>query len=217
MDKNKDARKRREKYIKEHGEENVSFTMLDEKTVKRLKKDKKINVPEKKISVPKDMRWNEKQMASKILQGIQGGYSVDKISKSLEEVIGNNRISAIRNARTMTTSAENHGRLDSYQNLNEQGVVQKKVWIATPDDSVRESHLEIDGEEVDIDETFSNGLYFPADGTGPAEEVWNCRCSMSDHIVGFMRSDGSISYVDGKPDKTMHSEQIEKQKQSRRL
>lgn len=207
----------KEDYIKDKGDkgDDVSFTLVNEDAVKRLKEDGVIKVPEKKISVPKDMRWNEKQMASKILQGIQNGDSVNKISKSLESVVDNNKVSAMRNARTMTTAAENRGRFDSYRKLDEQGVVQKKVWIATPDDRVRASHLDIDGEEQEINAPFSNGCQFPADGNGPAEEVWNCRCSMKDYIVGFRRKDGTISYVEGGPDKTMHSEQIAAKKAER--
>lgn len=207
----------KEDYIKDKGDkgDDVSFTLVNEDAVKRLKEDGVIKVPEKKISVPKDMRWNEKQMASKILQGIQNGDSVNKISKSLESVVDNNKVSAMRNARTMTTAAENRGRFDSYKNLDAQGVVQKKVWIATPDDRVRASHLDIDGEEQEINAPFSNGCQYPADGNGPAEEVWNCRCSMKDYIVGFRRKDGTISYVEGGPDKTMHAEQIAAKKAER--
>lgn len=153
---------------------NITFDLVDESTVKRLQRDKKINVPKKKVDIPKDKRWNEKQMASKIMQGIQNGDSIAKMSKSMTEVIGNNLTSAIRNTRTMTTSAECNGRLDSYKSLADQGVVQKKVWMATPDDRTRPTHIDLDGEEQDIDKTFSNGCQFPGDGNGPAEEVWQC-------------------------------------------
>lgn len=168
--------KSRAQYIQEHsdGSNDISFDLVDEATVKRLQRDKKIKVPKKKVDIPKDKRWNEKQMASKILQGIQNGDSIAKMSKSMTEVIGNNLTSAIRNTRTMTTSAECNGRLDSYKSLADQGVVQKKVWMATPDDRTRPTHIDLDGEEQDIDKAFSNGCQFPGDGNGPAEEVWQC-------------------------------------------
>lgn len=209
--------KSRAQYIQEHsdGSNDISFDLVDEATVKRLQKDKKIKVPKKKVDIPKDKRWNEKQMASKIMQGIQNGDSIAKMSKSMTEVIGNNLTSAIRNTRTMTTSAECHGRLDSYKSLADQGVVQKKVWMATPDDRTRPTHIDLDGEEQDIDKTFSNGCQFPGDGNGPAEEVWQCRCTMTDHIIGFKRADGSISYVDYDRDKTLHDEQMEEEKEKR--
>lgn len=207
----KKKKKTKEQYIQEHiedGSESVSFQMVDEATVARLQRNGDVKLPHKKVNVPKDERWNIKQLNSKLLAGIENGDSIQKIAQSLTVVIGNNMASATRNARTMVTGAENAGRKDSYDNLAEQGVVQKKVWIATADDRTRESHLELDGEEVDIDQPFSNGLMYPGDPAGDPEEVYNCRCSMRDHIVGFRRADGTISYVDGDRGETLHDEQI---------
>jgi hypothetical protein len=210
----------RNEYIARNSEYNynedlVSFSLVDESTVRKLQKDGKVVLPQKKIDIPKDMRWNEKQMGSKLMQGIQNGYSIPKIANSLLEVIGNNKASATRNARTMTTSAENGGRLDSYKDLQARGVVQKKKWMATPDDRTRKSHIDIDGEEQDIDAEFSNGCMYPADGHGPSEEVWNCRCSMHTHIIGFRRADGSISRVNYDRDKTMHDTQMAAERKER--
>lgn len=173
-------------------------------------------MPPKKVSIPKDKRWNTRAMTGKVLKGIQNGDSVQKIAKALEEVIGNNVASAIRNARTMTTSAENHGRLDSYKNLSSQGVVMKKEWEATPDDRTRPSHIDIDGEEQEIDKLFSNGCMFPADGHGPAEEVWQCRCAMGCHVLGFRRADGSISRVEYERERTLHDDQMDAEKARRK-
>lgn len=209
---------------------NVQFDMVDKHTVDRLRKDGKVILPDKKVNVPKDMQWNMKTFGSKLLQGIERGDSVQKIADSIlpeimsktdftgktqKEIYGKGGIidknvnSAIRNARTMVTSAENHGRLDSYKDLSKQGVVMKKYWMATPDDRTRPTHVDIDGEEQDIDHLFSNGCMFPGDGKGPAEEVWMCRCSMSSHILGFKRDDGTISEVQYDRDRTLHEEQME--------
>jgi uncharacterized protein with gpF-like domain len=211
--------KSRAKYIEENAEEifsRVSFSLIDKPTVARLQKLGNIKLPKRNIDVPKDMRWNTKQLNSKLLAGILNGYSIPKLANSLIDVIGNNKASATRNARTMITQAECGGRQDSYKDLANKGVVQKKVWIATPDDRTRESHLMLDGEEVDIDEEFSNGLMFPADPSGEPEEVYNCRCSMRTHIIGFKRADGSISRVAQGRDTTMHSKQMEAEKERRR-
>lgn len=192
-------------------EDVISFTLLDAHTVERLQRDGDIKLPRKKVDIPKDERWNTKQMSSKLLQGILAGDAIPTIASSLMQVIGNNAAAAVRNARTMVTGAENVGRLDSYEDLAEKGVVQKKVWIATADDRTRESHLLLDGEEVDIDKPFSNGLMYPADPSGDPAEVYNCRCSMRDHIVGFRRADGSISYVGAERDTTSHAGKIEEE------
>lgn len=212
----------RERYIAENSEYSFNedlftFSMVDASTVDRLRRDGDIKLPPKKVNVPKDERWNTKQMSSKLMQGILQGDSIPKISESLLDVIHNNSVSATRAARTLVTQAENHGRLDSYKTLDEQGVVQEKVWIATPDSRTRASHLDVDGETVDIKDTFSNGLEYPADPSGDPAEVYNCRCSMRTEIVGFRRADGSISRVDYERDDTMHEGQMDDERSRRSI
>lgn len=55
----------------------------------------------------------------------------------------------------------------------------KKVWISSRDDRVRDSHRHLDGQSVKLDGLFSNGLKYPCDPAGPAKEVINCRCVAS--------------------------------------
>lgn len=192
-----------------------TFNIINKNTVERLKREGKVDVPAKKVDVPKDKRWNEKQMGSKILQGILGGHSVQKMSESMKEVVDNNMNSAVRQVRTMTTSAECNGRLDSYRELASKGVVLKKVWIATPDHRTRESHLEIDGQEVEIEDLFGNGCMFPGDAKAAPEEVWNCRCTMRSHILGVRLPDGSIEYTGIERDETSHDRQMDAEKDRR--
>ena len=205
----------RRKTVSEDDFNNIVFNMVDESTVDRLERLGDIKLPKKKMRIPKDERWNTKLMNSKLLQAIENGDSVLALQESLKRIIGNNTASLQRNARTMFTGAECGGRLDSYRELDSQGVVQAKVWVATPDDRTRPSHIDIDGEEVDINEEFSNGCMFPGDSDGPSEEVWNCRCTMRDHIIGFRRRDGSISRVNYQRDETIHDRQMIEEKESR--
>lgn len=211
----------------------VVFKVIDKNTIKHLQKTKKINLPRKKVDIPKDMRWNAKMFNSTLMQGIQAGMSARSIAQglfpeiyakmgvknlppsALRALIDRCIEASMRSARTMITEAENRGRLDSYNDLDMQGVVQKKVWIATPDDRTRESHFEIDGEEVEIGEEFSNGLMYPGDPKGDPSEVYNCRCSMRDHIVGFRRADGSISYIDYEREESMHDKQMAEERERR--
>ena len=51
-----------------------------------------------------------------------------------------------------------------------------KIWVAVMDDSTRDSHAMLDGEERPIDMPFSNGLMYAGDTRGEASEVINCRC-----------------------------------------
>lgn len=197
-------------------ESGVSFKMVNRETVKRLMTDRQLNLLPKRLDIPKDMRWNTKQINSSLLQGILQGESVDKIAKRIEPIMDNNAAAAVRNARTMVTGAENLGRQDSYQALQDDGVIMKKVWIATADERTRESHLVMDGQEVDIDEPFITGdgaqINYPGDPTADPGEVYNCRCSMSTRIVGFRKDDGSIEHIDFVEEPDLHDKQIEKEK-----
>lgn len=69
----------------------------------------------------------------------------------------------------------------------EKGVHTQKGWMATHDSRTRETHADIDGEFVDIDEEFSNGLEYPGDPNGDPSEVYNCRCTLVYKVVGFGR------------------------------
>lgn len=195
------------------------FTQVDEATVARRIKDGDIQLPAKKIDIPKDERWNTKQINANVLQGIIQGESMDKIAKRLEPIMDNNKNSAIRNARTLVNGAENQGRLDRYEDMEQQGIVLKKVWIATGDDRTRDWHLEMDGQEVDIDEPFVDGngneLMYPCDPSAEPETVYNCRCSMRSYVVGFKSKDG-IERVKGEPPESeRHKEEIEREKERR--
>jgi uncharacterized protein with gpF-like domain len=97
---------------------------------------------------------------------------------------------AVRNARTAVTCAQNKARFDSYERAEELGIKMKKVWLATLDDRTRESHVDLDGEEVEINEKFSNGLMFPADPEGEPSMIYNCRCRMITQIDKY-RTDWS--------------------------
>ena len=61
--------------------------------------------------------------------------------------------------------------------------VKKKQWISVIDEFTRgnrttdkANHIEMNGEEVNFDEPFSNGLDFPLQASAPPEEIINCRC-----------------------------------------
>jgi len=75
-------------------------------------------------------------------------------------------------ARTEVHNATQFGTMQGYK----QAGLNTKIWVAVVDGSTRESHAGVDGEERPIDRPFSNGLMFPGDPRGSAEEVINCRC-----------------------------------------
>lgn len=199
----------------------IRFDLVDRNTVKRMIIDGDIQLPKKKLSIPKDMRWNTKQINSAVLQGIIQGESLGQLAKRLYPIMDNNKSAAIRNARTLLTGAESRGRQDSYKAAQDDGIVMKKSWIATPDSHVRDWHIDMDGQEVDVDEAFVDGkgneLMYPGDPGGAPETVYNCRCTMESHIIGFMRPDGSISRVDYEKKPDEHDKYVELERERRGL
>lgn len=195
----------------------IKYTMADEHTVRNLIKNGLI--PQKEVDEEKDAWWNTKQIGSSVLQGILQGESIPNIAKRILPIVDNNKASAVRNARTMTTAAENRGRLDRYNDYESKGLMMKKVWIATGDKRTRDWHLSLDGEEVDKDEPFIDGLgnelQFPGDPDAKPITVWNCRCSMRSHITGVRGPSGRITPIADMHKKGLHQEQIEKERDKR--
>ena len=79
-------------------------------------------------------------------------------------------------ARTETTAVQNAAANTVYV---ENGVT-AKVWIYSQ--SGYDRHMGLDGEEVGIDEPFSNGLMYPGDEAGEADQVINCMCSFAPRV-----------------------------------
>lgn len=109
-------------------------------------------------------------------QALEAGEGIPAITKRIEEsgAFAPSRAELI--ARTETTTVTNQAGRESLSNWaaeNDAKVV--KGWLATQDSRTREEHAAMDGEEVDIDAVFSNGLLAPGEP--------NCRCSMTYRIV----------------------------------
>lgn len=170
----------------------VNFELVNQQTVRNLATKDKTLLPYKKVNGLKDVRWNTQKVNAEILQGIIQGDSVDKLSKRLEKVTEMNRASAVRNARTSVTSAENKGRLDMIHDAEDAGVKTKKVWLSVHDKRTRDAHLALSGVEADPDEpfeVFGMKIMYPGDPDAEPEMVYNCRCTMTYRVVGFMKDE----------------------------
>lgn len=170
----------------------TSYLLYNVDTVARLIEDNPKLLPKASLDVPKDRRWNKQKMTTAVTQGILQGESIPKIAGRLQRVTDMNINTAIRNARTMTTGAENSGKLDSFKRAESMGIRLKKMWSATMDGRTRDSHAFLDGVSIGIDEKFPNGLMYPGDPDGDAGEVYNCRCELSMQLDGFERDRASI-------------------------
>ena len=162
---------------------NTSYTLYNADTVANLIKNDPDILKRPSLDRNLDKRWNKKLFQSHITQGILQGESIDNLAKRV--ALGTTKQdenASIRNARTATTCAQNAGRTQSYQRAVNMGIELYQVWLAALDSRTRSSHRHMDGEKVKVVKgkkvKFSNGLRYPADPDGRAEEVWNCRCTL---------------------------------------
>lgn len=118
------------------------------------------------------------------------GWGIDKITSNLFQEVGANlrgngysRARAI--AQTEMISASNQA---SEFAAASTGYEYLKFWSTSGLPNIRESHLEAERFSDDKgglkpDETFPNGLLYPGDPNGAAEEVINCRCTLMHEII----------------------------------
>ena len=160
----------------------VSFNLYDEETVASLiAADPKV-LPEWKINETKDYVWNEQRVRNAVAQGIIQGESVEGVAKRLTtELAAGNASHMNMLARTAITGAENAGRVSRMQEAEEMGIEVRKEWIATLDDRTRDTHADLDGQVVKVEESFQVAgmtIDYPGDPNAPPELVFNCRCTL---------------------------------------
>jgi HK97 family phage portal protein len=84
---------------------------------------------------------------------------------------------AARLARTEAFGAFNEGEWMIAQAGIASGAVRVKAWISERDQRVRASHIKCDDKGwIDAEAAFPNGLMYPHDPNGSADETANCRC-----------------------------------------
>ena len=172
----------------------TSYTLYDRSTVERLIRDDPTLLPppgkkvSRAIAEGRAQLWNKQMIQSVMTQSILQGESIDKIAKRLANMVGDSDTkAAIRNARTMTTGAENAGRVDSYKRAENMGIKMMQQWVATLDNRTRHEHRQLDGQRVKVGEPFIVGhdaIMFPGDPAAAPYLVYNCRCTLIGVVAG---------------------------------
>ena len=126
-------------------------------------------------------RTQTDKIMSEIAKGQARGESIGKIARRVAEALGTpgelaGRAETI--ARTETLSAVSIGQNAAVQNAKEVIPGLKKAWLTAGDARVRDEHALLDGDVVDVDSKFANGLSYPRDPSGEAASVINCRCTL---------------------------------------
>ena len=167
----------------------ISFELVDKNTVKKLILEEPELLPSQTINNAKDIAWNIHKTNSEVLQGILQGESIEKLAARLaKSVCDSNEAAAIRNARTMTTGAENAGRRAGHERAAKMGVHLEDVWIATLDGRTRHEHRLADQQSVKVGQPFildGYKLRFPGDPSAPGYLVYNCRCTVIGKLIGI--------------------------------
>lgn len=128
----------------------------------------------------------ETLIREQLRQGLAAGEGIPELSRRLTSTMeGMTTTRAPLIARTEVIGASNNG---IYSAHVQSGIVDKRQWIATFDSATRDTHSQLQGMVVGINEPFvsSSGYEAMYPGSfGVAEEDCNCRCT-------------TIAVIDGK-------------------
>ena len=113
-----------------------------------------------------------KKITAVLAKGVAEQDNLTGLQERVRAAFNATNARAITIARTEVGGAMNEARNDQYVREG----VEYHEWVDSGDDHVRDSHKAVNSEVVKIGTPFSNGLLYPNDPAGPAEEVINCRC-----------------------------------------
>lgn len=185
--------------IEHDGRIDAGFTLYNHDTAEYLLKDTRQLMPgpstrkAREIAAKESMQWNKGKIQSAVTQGILQGEGPYKVAERLRGVAEMDYNASVRYARTMTTSAQNAGRYESYRRAKKLGVDLTIEWQATLDGRTRHAHRLMHGQRTTVDEPFETPdgytIFYPADCSGesdaPQNEIWNCRCTLLAWVTGF--------------------------------
>ena len=160
---------------------NTDFSLYNRQAVERIVRDHPDLLPVATPDAESIIRWSKQHINSAIVQGILQGKSIPEIAAGLRMVSDMDMRASIRNARTMTTSAQNGGRLDAMKRVESMGAKVKKMWVATLDGRTRHAHRLLDGQKRPLDKPFDSEfgkIMFPGDPEANPANVYNCRCAL---------------------------------------
>lgn len=178
----------------------TGFTLYNHDTAELLMREENLQLMPppseklaKQIARDKALQWDYTKIQSAVLQGVLQGESPFDVAKRLQGVAQMDYNSAVRYARTMTTSAQNAGRYEAYRRADKLGVDLTIEWQATLDGRTRHDHRLMHGQRRNVDEPFKlpsgQEILYPADSRGDSYElqgeIWNCRCTLLSWVKGY--------------------------------
>ena len=113
-----------------------------------------------------------------ISRGIAQSLSYEEIARNLKNTTNVDFNKSLRIAKTEGHRIQCESAYNVQVGAKARGAKILKQWDSTLDSRTRPSHQAVDGELVEVEEVFSNGLMYPGDPNGSASEVVNCRCAL---------------------------------------
>lgn len=98
----------------------------------------------------------------------------DRARETIEDILSEDRLGLWADASTKDAAG-----FGSQEGARRSGAI-RKMWVHNGSSHPRADHAAMDGETVDMDDTFSNGMRWPHDwGGGDADDIVGCNCDIA--------------------------------------
>lgn len=115
------------------------------------------------------------EAAMRLLGAVSGDDSAqDTARETIEDLLSEDRLGLWADASTKDATG-----FGSQEGARRSGAV-RKMWVHNGSSHPRADHAAMNGETVDMDDTFSNGMRWPHDwGGGDADDIVGCNCDIA--------------------------------------
>ena len=117
------------------------------------------------------------EIMREISRSIAQSLSYQEMARNLKNTTNVDYNKSLRIAKTEGHRIQCESAFNVQVRAKTKGAEVMKQWDSTLDSRTRPSHQKVDGELVEVEEPFSNGLMYPGDPNGMAKEVINGRCA----------------------------------------
>lgn len=115
------------------------------------------------------------EAAMRLLGAVSGDDAAqDTARETIEDLLSEDRLGLWADASTKDAAG-----FGSQEGARRSGAV-RKMWVHNGSSHPRAEHAAMNGETVDMDDTFSNGMRWPHDwGGGDADDIVGCNCDIA--------------------------------------
>jgi uncharacterized protein with gpF-like domain len=164
----------------------LGFAMLNRELVQKA-----IENPLDRVGFLQRNRDNQarltRQLREQLTQSLIQGEAYGTAAKRIKNRMDVGATNVMRIAQHEMHQTRQRAKLSSMDEGAKAGITLKKQWVSTIDGSTRDTHQQLDGQQVDLDKPFkANGMSAEAPGLfGDPSEDLGCRCTMIEIVAGF--------------------------------